>query len=205
MWAKTLPSNVSTTASRSLRGSATGSGPGGEADDDVAFGVLGEHLPERDAVADDRHRVAGRGIGTAAASLLDGSGDGALHGVDALPAVGSGITGEGLRPLTSAEIDTRLAALPATSAPQPPAWTASPAGESQAVVVSGAPGGTVVVRCEGTTPRIVSASPAQGFELKDSDGDGTRVRFDGDDIEVDVRLSCVNGTPVGDVCVEHDD
>lgn len=128
-------------------------------------------------------------------------------GLTAVGAVGSGITGEGLRPLTSAEIDTRLAAQPATSAPQPPVSSAPPAIESQAVVVSGAPGGTVVVRCEGSTPRIVSASPAQGFELKDSGSDDgrPRVRFEGDDIEVDVRLTCTNGTPVGDVRVEHDD
>jgi hypothetical protein len=126
-------------------------------------------------------------------------------GLTAVGAVGSGITGEGLRPLTSAEIDSRLAALPATSAPQPPVSPVPPAADARAVVVAGGPGGTVVVRCEGATPRIVSASPAQGFELKDSDGGADRVRFDGDDIEVDVRLSCSNGVPVGDVRVEYDD
>jgi hypothetical protein len=135
-------------------------------------------------------------------------------GLTAVGAIGSGITGEGLRPLTPAEVDARLAALPSTApgspgpAPSSSAPPATPPG--RAVVVSGAPGGTVVARCDATTPRVVSASPAQGFDVEDSghdDGhhgdDAGRVRFESDDVRVEVRLSCVEGTPVGDVRVER--
>ncbi|WP_103382607.1 hypothetical protein [Pseudonocardia dioxanivorans] len=125
-------------------------------------------------------------------------------GLTAVGAIGSGITGEGLRPLTPAEVDTRLAALPPSAPPSAPP-SSSPLG--RAAVVAGAPGGTVVARCDATTPRVVSASPAQGFEVDDAGDDSGdhpgRVRFESDDTRVEVRLSCVDGAPAGEVRVER--
>ena len=72
----------------------------------------------------------------------------------------------------------------------------------------------MISRCEGGLVRVVSASPAQGFQVDgDDDRDGdTDGDTDGDDLDdhpsvkfrssehdVEVRLRCVDGTPAAEI------
>ena len=60
----------------------------------------------------------------------------------------------------------------------------------------GSAGGTVIARCAPAVV-IVSATPAQGFRLKDiepEDG-GQRVRFEAGDTRVEVTVTCAAGVP----------
>ena len=61
-------------------------------------------------------------------------------------------------------------------------------------------GGTVLARCTGDRPEVVSATPAQGFRVQTEDDDaGPRVRFRAGHSRFEVSLRCVDGRPVGDV------
>lgn len=67
----------------------------------------------------------------------------------------------------------------------------------------GGPGGTVLARCAGGVVEAVSTSPAQGFRGHDEGGEvAGRVRFEAEDTEVEMRLSCVDGRPVSDTRVD---
>jgi hypothetical protein len=63
------------------------------------------------------------------------------------------------------------------------------------------PRGTIVARCGAGTVEIVSASPGQGYQL-DDEQEGARVRFESDETHVEVRVSCRDGRPVGQVEIE---
>lgn len=153
-----------------------------------------------------------------------------LLGMTAVGSIGTGLGGGGLaQPLAAEDIEARLAAhggpapgpvpggtVPGGTAPggTDPAGTAPAAGApapgpapeqpSSPVVVPAGPAGTVLARCDGATPRVVAANPAQGFEVEDDAPPG-QVEFDGDDIEVRVVLSCANGVPSGQASVLVDD
>jgi hypothetical protein len=61
-------------------------------------------------------------------------------------------------------------------------------------------GGTVLARCTGGTPEVVSAVPAQGFRVQTEDDDGgPRVRFRSGDTRFEVNMRCADGRPVADV------
>jgi hypothetical protein len=152
-----------------------------------------------------------------------------MIGVTAIGAVGDGIVSSSSTPLSAEEVDQQLAAqgsvgetsttvpttppAPATSTPTnppPPATTRPPGGtadpppaepppQSQDRVIT-TQGGTVITRCRGSSPLIVSATPAQTFQVeKDPDGgEGrARVEFESDskDIRVRVEIFCVSGEP----------
>jgi hypothetical protein len=124
-----------------------------------------------------------------------------LAGMAAVGAVGQGLLNGPERPLRQQEINSSLAqqrpsstsATPGPATTQPPPQ--APASTSK---VFGTQGGTVIARC---TPaggiEVVSASPAQGYGLKDVEAEdgGQRVRFETGRTRVEVQLTCVSGQP----------
>lgn len=125
-----------------------------------------------------------------------------LLGLSAVGSIGSGLTGGGsTQPLSAADVDARLAA---AAPPGPPARPTGTAGAHAAVVPAG-PAGTVLARCSGATPSVVSVNPAQGFEASGDDDSGATVKLEGDDVEVRVTLRCENGRPTGTPTVDRDD
>ena len=131
-------------------------------------------------------------------------------GLTAVGAVGAGLLGPGPQPLTPAEVDARLAsAEPAASvlAPTPIAPVPvepGPVEPGSAPEVIATAGGTVLARCAGGRPEVVSATPAQGFRVQTEEEDGgPRVRFRAGDVRIEVNLSCTDGRPVA--AIESDD
>ena len=157
--------------------------------------------------------LAGLWVAAAAGALL--------LGLTAVGQIGSGLAGgDPVPPMAADEVEASLArhaAGPAQApAPAPqssasqPAPPASAAGPSPTGVVPAGRAGSVLVRCEGDTPRVVSVNPAQGFEREDDDDPaddqaGAQVLLDGDDLDVRVTLSCANGTPSGEVTTVVED
>lgn len=124
-----------------------------------------------------------------------------LLGLSAVGVIGSGLTGGGSTPpLTAQEVDARLA-LP----PPPSPVRSAPAAEAPSVVVPAGPAGTVLARCAGGRPSVVSVNPAQGFEASDDSSSGSRVKLEGDDVDVTVTLRCDGAQPVGTVAVDQED
>ncbi|RZT88608.1 hypothetical protein EV383_5552 [Pseudonocardia sediminis] len=124
-----------------------------------------------------------------------------LLGLSAVGSISSGLTGGASSPpLSSGEIEARLA----LAAPAPP--SAPPAAPQQGTpgVVPAGPAGTVLVRCVDGVPSVVSVNPAQGYEAGDDDR-GRTVKLEGDDIDVSVALRCDGARPAGTVTVEQDD
>ena len=117
-------------------------------------------------------------------------------GMSAVGAIGSGILGAGQEPLTPAQVDQALATARAAPAPLPAPEPEPPAAEPGPNEVITSPAGTVVARCVGGAVQVVSTSPAQGYRLDDEQSH-TRVRFESEETDVDVRLSCQDGRPVG--------
>lgn len=148
--------------------------------------------------------LAGLWIAAAAGALL--------LGLTAVGQIGSGLAGgDPVPPLAAEEVEASLARhtaqppTPQVPTPQPPAPQPAPPGapapqETPPGVVPAGPAGTVLARCEGATPRVVSVNPAQGFEREDGDDLAPgQVELDGDDLDVRVTLSCANGVPSGQV------
>jgi hypothetical protein len=67
--------------------------------------------------------------------------------------------------------------------------------------------GTVLARCVGGTAQVVSATPAQGFDVttqQEPGEDHTSVRFSGrGGQQVEVRLSCPGGTLRSEIRHKH--
>ena len=136
-------------------------------------------------------------------------------GLTAVGAVGAGLLGPGPQPLTPAEVDARLASAepaasvlaptPVAPAPVEPGSVESGPGESgSAPQVIATAGGTVLARCTGGRPEVVSATPAQGFRVQTEEEDGgPRVRFRAGATRIEVNLTCVEGRPVA--AIENDD
>jgi len=142
-------------------------------------------------------------------------------GLSAVGAIGSGLLGPGPEPLTPAEVDSRLAAADTADAAGPAASSgpvaagtgasapddvpatgpaAGPAGEPTVLATAG---GTVLARCTGGRPEVVSATPAQGFRVQTEDDDsGPRVRFRAGGTRIEVRLTCVNDLPTASVATD---
>jgi hypothetical protein len=119
-------------------------------------------------------------------------------GLMAVNAIGTGLVGPGQQVLDPAEVDARLAA----AGPAPPVQTTAAPPSSSAPTPDATPtvipsaGGTVVARCVDGGVEIVSASPAQGWDIHDeADEDRSRVRFENGNDRVELRLSCVAGKP----------
>ena len=121
-------------------------------------------------------------------------------GLTAVGAIGAGLLGAEQQPLTPAEVDARLAsAEPVAPAPQTSAPEVA-APEVIAPEVIATAGGTVLARCTGGVPEVVSATPAQGFRVQTEDDDGgPRVRFRDGGTRVEVNLRCADGRPVVEI------
>ena len=64
-------------------------------------------------------------------------------------------------------------------------------------------GGTVLARCTGGRPEVVSATPAQGFRVQTEDDDGgPRVRFRTGGTRIEARLTCANDLPTASVATD---
>jgi cytoskeletal protein RodZ len=106
---------------------------------------------------------------------------------------------------TTATSATRGATTTPTRRPTTPARSASqnpPPAAPQTRTFSSR-GGSVGVRCDGASPSLVYASPANGYTVLErrSDGDRVEVRFakgGAEDEAARIRVGCVNGTPVRD-------
>ena len=139
-----------------------------------------------------------------------------LAGMVAVGAIGNGIISAGERPLSEADVSRLLAASSTTppappsssigstvstvptsglSPGQPPTGQSAPPGQSQ---VFSTAGGTVIARCSPGI-EVVSATPAQGYRVKDVEPDdgGLRVRFEtgSGGTRVEVQLTCAAGVP----------
>lgn len=166
-----------------------------------------------------------RTVGTVLAWLLAAAAA-TLVGVVAVGAIGSGIVPPSGRLLSPSEVSARLAEPVGSAAPTPttpttttvgpaaptpttpsrtiptsgvPTPTSTPVPTSVAAAtprVLGSPGGTVLARC-GPAVEVVSAIPAQGYDLKDIEPhEGRwRVRFEAGRTRVEVVVSCVDGRP----------
>jgi hypothetical protein len=124
-------------------------------------------------------------------------------GLAAVAAIGTDIFGAGSDPLSQSEVDELLASRTqppptstSSSAPSSPVTTTTPTPPAERPTVT--EGGTVIARC--TTAglvEILSASPAQGYQVEREDGveDHPEVKFTSGDRKVEIRLRCVNGIP----------
>jgi hypothetical protein len=82
-----------------------------------------------------------------------------------------------------------------------PASTPANAGSTAAtsdVKAFDSQGGSVGVRCRGTAPEQVYASPAQGYRVDESSVSGStlEVRFESSTTDVRMKVSCSSGSPV---------
>lgn len=171
-------------------------------------------------------------VGTVTVLWLAAAAGATAVGMTAVGMIGSDIFGSGQDPLTAAEIEQRLATPAPTTAPtQTPSVTPSPtptpaetpsptpsetssptpvappAPEPQSIAADGA--GTVIAQCnpDGTVT-VVSAVPAQGYEVDSDDDepdDHPQIKFESDDLEVEVRLRCVDGVVTSEIRHQAED
>ncbi|MET0233148.1 MAG: hypothetical protein ABW224_00770 [Kibdelosporangium sp.] len=120
-------------------------------------------------------------------------------GIAAVSVIGSGIVGSGPQPLSAAEVNAQLTSTPAVPAPSsssiPTPTASSPAEQTK---VFSLPGGTVIARCVPGGVEVVSATPAQGFQVSGDIevDDHPKVRFRSGRADFEVRLRCAGGVPV---------
>jgi hypothetical protein len=129
-------------------------------------------------------------------------------GMMAVAAIGTDIFGGDDDPLSEAEVEAMLATRtrpptePTTEPTTAPATTTS--SEPPAPTTIPTSGGTVLARCVPGGVEVVSAIPAQGYQADTEDGDEgddgvddgvddhPSVTFSAGDLEIEVRLRCVN-------------
>jgi len=109
---------------------------------------------------------------------------------------------------TTSTAPSASATTTSTTAPQASSTTTAP--PSPATKSKATAGGTVVVSVSGSTLTLISAVPAQGYDVEvESPGPGEEVEvwFEKRDetVEYRVRASAEDGDVVWDVEVEHDD
>lgn len=106
--------------------------------------------------------------------------------------------GTGPTPSAGSNQHTTPPSKPPTKAPTP---TPTPSSRS-GLIYSG--GGSVVAQCSGSSARIVSVSPAQGYSVAGTDygpAEELEVVFTSSTggPDVDIHITCRNGVPVGQV------
>ncbi|MEW2566341.1 hypothetical protein [Streptomyces sp. NPDC047070] len=154
-----------------------------------------------------------------------------LTGLAAVEIIGDGITGSSDgRTLSSAQVEQQFDAAKASSSSGPggdsdtatptgptdptgspdtgtPTPTSSPATTAPAATgpevrkTFSAQGGTAIATCRGTTVRLLSWAPAQGYGVKSADrgpdDEHVEVRFEGTAGKAELRVRCVDGRPTG--------
>ena len=121
-----------------------------------------------------------------------------VGGLSAVGVIGSGIVAPGPAPLNAAQVESRLAAAPSDAASAPGRTSITGAVDPvQAEVLQAGSGGTIVADCSTGVPRILTVSPAQGFQASEKqDEEGTKVKFTSDQVEIKARLGCAASRPV---------
>jgi hypothetical protein len=131
-----------------------------------------------------------------------------LVGLGAISIIGNGLTSPETRPLSAAEVADELArqitvspsATVGTGNRPSPSPSSSPSRSSPSADAATRTfptrAGTIVARCAGSRPEVVSMSPRQGYELHDQDAtEGEfRGRRDGHD-RVKFEIVCRGGVP----------
>jgi hypothetical protein len=132
-----------------------------------------------------------------------------LVGLGAISVIGSGLTSPESRPLSAAEVADELARQVAVSpsasegaGDRPPPSVTPSQSPAAPTVTFPTRAGTVVGRCAGTRPEVVSMSPRQGYELheqdrgpQEDDAEGEfRSQSDGND-RVKFEIVCRAGIP----------
>ncbi|MBB5790704.1 hypothetical protein [Jiangella mangrovi] len=168
-------------------------------------------------------------IGTVALLWLAAAAGATAVGITAVGMIGSDIFGSSQDPLTAAEVEQRLSTpsaaarteapsetpseTPSDSPPVTPSTTPSPAPveppapQPQSIAADGA--GTVIAQCNADgTVTVVAATPAQGYEVDSDDDerdDHPQIKFESDDLEVEVRLRCIDGVVTPEIEQKTDD
>jgi hypothetical protein len=125
----------------------------------------------------------------------------ALVGLAAISVIGNGLTAPATRPLSAAEVADELARQIDTPPPSPPSATAGtgdrPSPTASVATQSFPTGaGTVIGRCVGGRPELVSMSPRQGYEVHDQDDNEGEFRSRGDNHDrVKFEIVCRDGVP----------
>jgi hypothetical protein len=135
----------------------------------------------------------------------------ALVGLAAISVIGNGLTSPETRPLSAAEVADELADELARQIPASPSASAgagnrpSPSPSTAAASRSfPTRAGTVVGRCVGDRPEVVSMSPQQGFEVHEQDDNEGEFRSRGDNHDrVKFELVCRAGVPA--LVEDHED
>jgi len=112
-----------------------------------------------------------------------------LVGLLAVSVIGDGLTSPIAQPISQDQVQRELAAQPSTQpSPSPSVTTSRTTAEPLSKRTRG---GTVIARCDGGTPVIVSMTPAQGFEVHERDGDEGEFRSTSDNHDrVKIDVSC---------------
>lgn len=119
-------------------------------------------------------------------------------GLVAVSAIGTDIFGAGQDPLSQSEVDDLLTSRTPAPSTTPSTSTSAPPADKTTVTE----GGTVISRCAGALVRVVSASPAQGYQVDPDDDeldDHPSVKFVAGEQEIEVRLRCAGGVPSAEI------
>jgi hypothetical protein len=133
-----------------------------------------------------------------------------LVGLLAVSLIGDGLTSPIAQPMSRSDVNRELQSLPSAAPPARPSIRpsvpATPASTAEPLS-SRTRGGTVIARCDGGRPVIVSMTPAQGFEVHERDGDEGEFRSitdNHDRVKIDVRCAG-SGKPAVSAADERDD
>jgi hypothetical protein len=116
-------------------------------------------------------------------------------GLLALSLVGADLTGAGDPPIVADPVKDIAGSPPPSAGPTTPA--VSPTG-TQGSARLNSTGGYVLAQCRSGDAYLVYWSPAPGYRVRDVERgprDDARVRFEGADHDVEMRVTCAGGQP----------
>jgi hypothetical protein len=124
-------------------------------------------------------------------------------GLLALSLIDADLTGSGDPPIVSDPfVDTGVTGPPTSASPSPgPTGGPTPPGASSGPATQrrlNSAGGYVLAQCQGANAYLVYWSPAPGYHVRDVNRgprDEARVRFEGGEREVEMRITCAGGQP----------
>ncbi len=101
-------------------------------------------------------------------------------------------TTEALRPSASPSDPAPSESPPTDSTPSNPPASARQAFDTR--------GGSVVAECLGRDARVVTWTPAQGFQSRvNQKGHDVEVEFEADDAEITIEVRCADGVPAAEI------
>jgi hypothetical protein len=129
-----------------------------------------------------------------------------VAGVTVTNSLSLAVTGPNIRPLSADQVRQELA-IPITVSPSPttistptPNPTSTPPTRApREIRVLATAGGTAVAACVSGQASLLSWTPAQGYQVDDVDpgpGNHAKVKFEGDQTEVEVEVHCEAGRPI---------